>query len=307
MTKKEIMADMNFRQSCTYYGLDWDDFEIYEDVIILNTPNEFVYVLLDKNYNTIAIHKVELDNLYLTKNELAKKYIEIYNSTYDYHGPYFQYPFEEFSLKQLVDLSNRIHGDSSNHGHSYNMSVNYELVIGENNQTYVALLSYIKFLGDMIKEYFLNSYQMKILGFEYPDIYTYINSIMYNIDKCIEENTKKNRRPFPVDLIYCIGKNNKNIDEYNHNLYNVIDLLLTEKGYKIQSGLENYNKVEATKNKPEDLTLLSTKLLTLLEVTDEELKERLDYLHKTYDMKCIDLATWIEETEKKKKIKSKQL
>ena len=64
-------------------------------------------------------------------------------------------------------------------------------------------------------------------------------------------------------------------------------------------------KIEKTENEIEDLSLLSTKLLTLLEVSDEELKQRLDYLHKTYDMKCIDLSAWIEKREAKKRTKIK--
>lgn len=38
MTKNEIENDRNFRNACCSYGLDWDNFEIYEDTIILKTP-----------------------------------------------------------------------------------------------------------------------------------------------------------------------------------------------------------------------------------------------------------------------------
>lgn len=302
MTKQELINDMNFRRKCCEYGLDWMNFEIYGDVILLNTSNKYVYVLLDKNYNTIGIHKVEFANMHLTKQQITDGYNEIYNLIDESEGYCFPYPFQNLSLKQIVNLSNRINIYGSNHGHSSDFTINGDMIIGENDKTYICLLSYIKFMGIQIEEYFLNSYKMKILGFDYPDIHSYIKNTMYNIRQCVNDNIKIGRRPFPVDVLEYIGQNNKDIELYNHYLYNIIDLLMKEKGYKIKGGFKHYREIEPTEKNTEDLSVLSTNLLKILEVSDEEVKQKIDNIHATFEIECIDLNSWIED---KSKIKTK--
>ena len=59
MDKNKIKDDFAFSSKCIAYGLDWNDFNIYKDTIILNSPKKDIFVLLDDNYNTIGIHKME--------------------------------------------------------------------------------------------------------------------------------------------------------------------------------------------------------------------------------------------------------
>ena len=302
MTKQELINDMNFRRKCCEYGLDWMNFEIYGDVILLNTPSKWVYVLLDKNYNTIAVHKVEFYNMHLDKKEITNDYDEIYNLIDESVGCCLPFPFQNLSLKQIVNLSNRINIYESNHGNSSDITINGDMIIGENDKTYIGLLSYIKFIGIQIEQYFLNCYQMKILNFDYPDIHPYIKHTMHNIKKCIDYNIEIGRRPFPVNVLEYIGQNNKNIEQYDHYLFNIIALLLKEKGYKIKGGFKHYREIEPTEKNTEDLSVLSTNLLKILEVSDEEVKQKIDNIHATFEIECIDLNSWIED---KSKIKTK--
>ena len=304
MTKQELINDINFRRKCCEYGLDWMNFEIYGDVILLNTPSKWVYVLLDKNYNTIAVHKVEFHNMHLDKKEITNDYNEIYNLIDESMGCCLPFPFQNLSLKQIVNLSNRINIYGSNHGNSSDITINGDMIIGENDKTYIGLLSYIKFIGIQIEQFFLNCYQMKILNFDYPDIHPYIKHTMYNIKKCIDYNIESGRRPFPVDVLEYIGQNNKNIELYDHYLYNIIDLLMKEKGYKIKAGFKHYREIEPTEKNTEDLSILSTNLLKILEVSDEEVEQKIDNIHATFEIECIDLNSWIKD-KSKTKIKSK--
>ena len=57
MTREEIVNKTRFRYNCKIYRLDWNDFEIYDDIILLNTPKDEIFVLFDKNFNTIGIEK----------------------------------------------------------------------------------------------------------------------------------------------------------------------------------------------------------------------------------------------------------
>ena len=45
MIKNEIINDMNFRRKCSKIGLDWEDAEVYGDVILVNAPQKYIYML----------------------------------------------------------------------------------------------------------------------------------------------------------------------------------------------------------------------------------------------------------------------
>ena len=76
MTKEELKNDMEFRHICSEFGTDYwnDDFEIYDNVIKLNTTNKRVYTLIDEHYNVIGVYKEEKQ----TKEELTDKIGKIY-------------------------------------------------------------------------------------------------------------------------------------------------------------------------------------------------------------------------------------
>lgn len=296
MNKSSLISDINFRHKCTSYGLNWNDFNIIDDIIILNSPKQNILVLLDENYNTIDIYDKNDDINKIVPTEKALKGIkEIYENTY----VKLPYPFQGFSLKQIVKLANRVSIDSC--GHSYNMIVNGEIVNDEHDNVYFCLLSYIKFLGQQIEQYFMNLYQMNMMGFEYPNVYKYITKLMNNIDECIDINIKKNNRPFPIDIIKYLGQDRKNINEYNHELYRIIDLLLKQKTIKIKDGFEQYKKIEIVDKDITDLSDISMKLLKILEISDEEVESRYQESNETYKIKEINLQSWLSENISKDK------
>lgn len=284
MEKTEIINDTDYIRKCSEYRLDWQDFKIYKNVIMLNTPKRDVYVLLDENYNTIGVHNVDNANGHLTKSDIAERYWELYNHVDVTDGCSFLYPFQDFSLKQLEQLSNRVEIHEVNHGHSSNVIVNGKLINGEQNEDYIALLSYIKFLSCQINQYFLNAYHMKTLGFDYPDVYSYVRSLMQNINECIKQSIANNRTPNPADIMEYIGLDRKSSDGYISLLYNIIYFYLKE------------NTDEPSK--------LSNNLLKLLEVTSEEVNKQIEENKKNFHIETIDLKSWIEDKNTKEKTTS---
>lgn len=300
MDKEVIINDINFRVACRNYGLSCENFEVYDNVIIINSPKAGIYVLLDKNYNIIGVHKVDLATMYFSKYEIASGYNELY-STVDADDRFkLYYPFESFSLKQIVDISNRVEIIETNHGHSSDMLVNGNLVEGENDSSYIELLSYIKILGSEIKKYFLNSYHMYMMGFDYIDVFTYINAFMDNIDECINKSINDNKRPFPIDILRYMGKT-QFLDEYGSALYDVIDLLMRKKGVKAKSGFEQYEEIEPALESDEDLSNLSSKLIKILEVSDEEVKRNREDSFTNMKWNHIDLSSWLDSDKIKVK------
>lgn len=300
MDKEIIINDINFRLACRNYGLDWDNFEIYEDVIIINSPKKSIYVLLDKNYNIIGVHKVKPATIHFSKREIARGYNELYSTLNEDDRFKLHYPFESFSLKQIVDISNRVEIIETNHGHSSDIIVNGSLVDGINDSVYIELLSYIKILGNEIKEYYLNCYHMYIMGFDYPDVFAYINAFMDNIDECINKSINNNERPFPIDILRYTGKT-KFLDEYGSALYDVIDLLMRQRGVKPKSGFEHYREIEIVSKSDEDLSNLSGKLIKILEVTDEEVKRNREDSFTNMRWNHIDLSSWLNNDKVKVK------
>ena len=293
MTERDLINDMKFRHKCCDYGLDWEDFNIIDDTIILNTSKDNILVILDEHYNIINIYD---KNKEISKVAPIEKRIKEIKELYENAYVKLPYPFENLSLKQIVELSNRVYIHETNHGHSSNIFVNGELVNDEVGSIYVSLLAYIKFLGQQIEDYFKNLYQMKMMELDYPFVYTYIKSLIDNINKCINENIEKGNRPFPIDIINYLGQDVKKISQYNHELYKIIDLLLKEKDIKINDGFENYKKIEITEKETFDLSDIANKLLKILEVSNEEVELRYQESNKTFETKEINLKSWLSES-----------
>lgn len=282
MIKNVLENDMNFRFKCQEIGLDWTNFNIYKDVIVVSSFKKGIYVLFDKYYNIIATHKENDSNMNLTKEHIAELYCE-YNTVNEKKERCFSYPFQKLSLRQIIELSNRIRFIGEN------VLVNGDIIIGDNNKNYIGLLSYIKFLSEEIEQYFKNSFKMKMMGFDYPDVYSYVRSLMNNINECVENFILNNNRPFPINILKYLGQDPKNVDKYSHILYKIINLLMREKGF------DHYKEIEPTRNSVKDLSTLSLNLLTILELSDEELNKKLDYLIKTVTAETVNLEKWIED------------
>ena len=294
MDKNTIRDDLAFRSKCVAYGLDWSEFNIYKDIIILNSPKKDILVLLDDNYNTIGIHKIEYNNQMQDIEKYAIKYRDLYNYV-DYNNELnLLYPFQNFSLRQIVDLANRVNF-YENH-----IIVNGKYVLDDHDNTYISLLAYIKFLGAQIEQYFLNAYQMKMLGFEYPEVHSYLKSIMVNIDECINMYIDKKTRPFPIDIIKHLGQDKNNAEKWNIELHKIIKLLLNEKGFNLVGGFEQYRDIETIEKREMNLVDLSLNLLKILKVPKDKIGEnKLDF-----NMETINLQSWLEQDlDESKKLK----
>ena len=147
MTKNELINDMSFRQKCGKYGLDWNNFKIYyvdddEYVILLYTQRNDNYVLFDKNYNTICTKRTDWCKTEIgTFRFVVHEYSKYSTNTYTYlNGENMGYPFEDYTLKNFVDISNRIEIMEINHGHSIDIKINGEWYNDKQNNDYLQLV-----------------------------------------------------------------------------------------------------------------------------------------------------------------------
>lgn len=293
MTKSEIKDDMRFRMVCYSYGISWSDFQIYDNVIILNSPKPNILVLLDENYNTIGIYdrNIEIDNQIITLGEIIGEYKQEYGTV----NNKLPYPFQNYSLEQIVDLSNRVKILGTSHGHSCDLFVNEKLVEDDYNSIYYKLLLYAKYIGQQIQSYYLNLYKMKIKGFDYPNVYSYISGIETNIDECINSKIQNSKRPYPIDILNYLGEGRNEIEEYVHQLYAVIDLFLKEKGMSIKSGFEHYDELEVIEKNTFDMSKFADQLLRILEVSNDEVKSRSNENLYRIEIETINLESYLSD------------
>lgn len=270
MTKNEIVNDIKFKQRCGAYGLDWSDCELYDDVILLNTPTKDLYVLFDKNYNTIGVFNWE-GSKRLHLKEFSSRYSEFSYVMPSGYG--ISYPFQNFTLKQIIDLSNRIEIMETRlcqplltiiNGDSYDRNL-------QENEEYFQLASYIKFLGEEIKRYFLLSYQMQCLGYKFPDIYSYIKSIMKKVNECIDFYIERKEILFSPYILSSIGQNYRELN-MSGILTDVTNLLLKNRGYQIKKGSLSVIEPIQSLEERKDLSIIAKELLEILKLSDEELK-----------------------------------
>lgn len=303
MSREEIMKDKKYKEACSKYGINWENCEVYGEVIALNTPKVGLYILMDKNYNTFYIGKLN-SNFESLENFIEEKY-EIYCNFTDIlpYGENFGYPFENFTLKNIINLSNRVEVIESDLEQPLVTKVNghlYKRYVDESkaNEDYFKLLSYIKFIGENVKKFFLSSYRMQILGFDENDIYLYVRQLICKINEWLDNCLKHYRMPRPIDILIFIGQNypkaydNLDIDVI---LYDIIGLLMVNKGYEIVS--KNPDKIKKiTYKEKTDLSKLATDLLRILDITDEELKKKTENDRIALVKKQIsNFKPWIEE------------
>lgn len=90
----------------------------------------------------------------------------------------FDYPFENFTLKKFIDLSNVI-----------------DMLEFEDEKTeYLKLVSYIKFISKEIKSQFMTIYQLKLLGIEATNLNSYLRLLIKNINANTEIDKKGIKR-----------------------------------------------------------------------------------------------------------------
>ena len=304
MTRLEIEKNMKFRQECSKYGLNWEYFNVVtcgnnDYVILLNMPNRNIYVLLDKNYNTIGVEPFNSHRDYNALERFARDKYNAYCNFTDKmpFGENFGYPFEKFTLKQIIDLANRIEVMETNHGHSLCIKVNGELYHrnSEKDETYFQLLLYIKFLGEEIKQYFLYRYHMQMLGCEDLDVYTYVRHLIKCLNECINSNINKYRRTYSGNILSYIGQNYGEL-KFNGILDHVANLLIKDKGYKSKANRPGeIEPIEIPENK-QDLSILSMKLLKILDLSDKDLKMKEEIRwQQSLDKDLTNLRIYIEE------------
>ena len=180
MTKEEILRDNRFIGACIKFGLEPHNCKVYDEVILLSTKTEDLYVFMNKDYNIIGVQNNFQD---ICEEEFVMNFYEEHSQRKG-----ITYPFSKYTLKNLIELSNKIDIMSE---HSYlEIGINGTWILSDakEDEKYKDLLLYIKFLDEMIYRYFQVYYHMSSLGWgqSMPDVYEYVRSIMDRLNYCVK-------------------------------------------------------------------------------------------------------------------------
>lgn len=260
----EITNDEKFRHACVELGLSWiSAFNVYENTICLTTEDQEFLVILDKNYNII-------DAMYGVCYSEEGKEIQSLYAFKKYHTPlYLPYPFSLYSRKQIMDLGNRIVFEESNHGHSIEPVINGNFYASDNQNDYLNLLFYLKFLRDNTNRYagiYLHALE---LGLKIPSIDDYLKTLIDKVNILIDHFISLGEVPFNIGISSrYLGINKMN--GFASLSPSIIEMLLRAKGFMVD---HSSHKLVTTKEK-EDLTRKAEELKLLL---DEPYRSEIDY------------------------------
>lgn len=258
MTRNELERDPRFKRICSKYDIYTTNATVFGDLILLNSVGKDIYILLDKDYNTLAIEKAYITNVNKFINSLYNEY-KTYVDNF-----YLPYPFDKLTFQQIVDISNRI--TISEEIERKVMTINNIDCIYKKNDDYSRLLAYIKFLGKEIRNYQSYLYFNKVMGIEVVDVASHIKTLIEKINVFIELSVK-NKKVICVDeLIEYMNNEDYEYYEYKFLLQEVINLLLKQKGYKI----ENQKFQRTPTSNLSNLSEKSYQLIEILKMTKVE-------------------------------------
>lgn len=277
MTKKELLNDSAFRQTCSKYGMNCKECSIYGDLILLKNKEKNIYLLLDNNYNIIAIECAVVSNEEKFVNSLYNEYSNYGSSIgFEYN---IGYPFNNFYLKNIVDIASRIRVIKDDN--KLNLKVNGINCLSKNKDDYTSLLYYIKFLGKEIKNYQLYVFINKEIGVSVEDVNLHIHNLVAKINTFIDFSVKNRKVPKTIELINLLQNDDLEYEEYVFLLEEVIKLLLRQKGYKIENDKLEKIPVSNISN----LSEKAVQLLEILSLSDSDFK----IISKTYNSEQKDL------------------
>ena len=94
---------------------------------------------------------------------------------------------------------------------------------------------------------------------------------MARLNDCVEFYLDHNRRPWSSYILSGLGQNYREL-KMDGILYDVADLLMSQKGYKVKSGILDEIEMIDFSIERKDLSIVAQDLLQILELSDEELK-----------------------------------
>ena len=265
MRKEEIRQDRRLLAKLNECNIKIGEIRKYENCILTYLPESQIAILMDSNYNIFKVEKVgEIGNDFQMEMYANTSYFT-YAKEKEIQQSKFTFPFGNYTLKDLIDLSSMIKVRDC----SLTVSINGQQYKYDKSND-MKLLMFIEIIGECIKNYFIYQIHLNSINIATPDVREYINSLIRAINNIV--------------------KNSTDLESLIMDFRTIIGPSLTQQ----YDGCNKIRKILTVlmQNTPENLTPEVDKLkemtkLPEIEVTEEE---------KSFD----ELKTWLkDETDQK--------
>ncbi len=180
--QKRIIGGLYLTVKTMRYGMYSLTYEVYtfdnEGVLLLNSPNTDIYILLDKYFNTITIEKVQINNHSEKEKFVVDSFIKYGMETI----PNLGYPFTTYTLQDINRMDDTI-------GFIRDVQGNYvgikdgKLINVELDERHFLLLEYLKFLKKKMEIFWQVSIHLQLLGLPVPSIKDYVTKLVAGINE----------------------------------------------------------------------------------------------------------------------------
>ena len=284
LNEKEILAtrdDSRFRDACSSYGIFPYDLLLCNDAAVLKSPREGFYIFLDRDsYSTMGIERIPASRTNVDLEQDSATYKSLFNITSEDMKMVLPYPFQEMTLKQLTDLTDRVEVVDRNYGYSYDLIVNEKRVEDKESDDSI-LLGAAKYLTAKADEYWHNTYRAMLLQQQEEhgvgSIYKYLGDVVRSLNEFVGLCIKDGRAPRINEAAAYIGDGSKEVDIYASELYCMLRVLLRSRGYDFET-LDTVREIPEEEGK--DFDQRAMKLLKILDIPRSEMVRRTQSLDK---------------------------
>ena len=240
---------------CSRYRAVAADAIFLDDIIVVPVKGGALHLVFDKDCNILGIDNINNPDYYKPwKDYFIDKYSpNKKDEEDDMFLDLMSDSFTSYSLGMIQNISNKTYFSTKN------CFFKGKLI---DDKYLEELLSYFAFLGEEIKFYSQVNFWMQKMGYEVPNIPTYIGSIMDELDHYIDYCINLNKRPFECDFISSIGQSNLSINP--NIIINLFNQVLREKGYEIDYEKNCLKRIEKEDKNDIDISDISMRLIKLM-------------------------------------------
>ena len=239
---------------CSRYKAVAADAIFLDDIIVVPVKGGALHLVFDKDCNILGIDNINNQKYYKSRNDyFIDKYSPNKDEGEEVLPDLMSDSFTSYSLSMIQNIYNKTFFSTKN------CFFKGKLI---DDKYLEELLSYFSFLGEEIKFYSQVNFWMQKMGYDVPNIPTYIGSIMDELDHYIDYCINLNKRPFECDFISSIGQSNLSINpNIINNLFNQV---LREKGYEIDYEKNCLKRIEKEDKNDIDISDISMRLIKLM-------------------------------------------
>lgn len=243
---------------CSNYGVNSEYALFRDNIIIVPDDGNDIYLVFDKNCNILGVER------YIKNCNVS--FIDYFEDKYDYTKEnddeicpdLMSNAFDTYFISMTKEMAGKSYFSNYDNDNATHCFFKGKLI---DDNHLIELISCFEFLNYEINNYSKISLGMQRMGYDMPDITSYINSVLDKLDSYIDNCISQNRKPVADEFITILGQGNLSVNKVV--LRNIFNYLLREKGYVSDSTLDRL--IDISEDNKIDTSELSMKLIKMMD------------------------------------------